>query len=85
MFWLSVLGFVVAWAVAMLVWACCAAAKEGDEAFEELNESIRKLHQVAQSLAQTSGRSAELVRRRTQPIRTLLEGMGDDVTQPQRR
>ena len=55
MFWLSVLGFVVAWAIVMLIWACCAAAKEGDEAFEELNESIRKLHQVALSVARTSG------------------------------
>ena len=59
MFWLSVLGFVVAWAVAMLVWACCAAAKEGDEAFEELNESIRKLHQVAQKCCNSSAYSVK--------------------------
>jgi hypothetical protein len=85
MFWLGVLAFVAAGAIALLAWACCAMAKEGDDAFEELNESIRKLHQVAQSVARTSGRSAELVRRRAQPIRHLLEGMGDDVTQPQRR
>ena len=44
MLWLSVLGFAVAWAIVMLIWACWAAAKEGDEAFEELNESIRKLN-----------------------------------------
>jgi len=83
MFWLGVLGFVVAWAIAVLAWACCVMAKEGDEAFEELNESIRELRQVAQSVAGTSGRSAQLVRRRAQPMRRLLEGIGDDIiTQP---
>jgi methyl-accepting chemotaxis protein len=85
MFWLAVLTLVAAWAIALLFWACCLMAKEGEEAFEELNESIRKLHQVAQSVARTSGRSAELVRRRAQPIRHLLEELEDDVTQPQRR
>ena len=85
MFWLGVALFVVAWVVVLLVWACCAVAKEGDEAFEELNESIRKLHQVAQSVARTSGRSAELVRRRAEPIRNMLQEMGDDITQRQRR
>ena len=85
MFWFGVAPFVVAWVAALLVWACCAVAKEGDDAFEELNESIRKLHQVAQSVARTSGRSAELVGRRSEPIRHLLAGMEDDVAQPQRR
>jgi hypothetical protein len=30
-----------------------------------------------------SGRSAELVRRRAEPIRQMLEEMGDDITQRQ--
>jgi hypothetical protein len=85
MFWLGVIAFVVAWAIALLFWACSAVAREGDEALEELEESLRRLQQVAQSVARTSGRSAQLVRRRAQPIRHLLEAMGDDVTQPQRR
>jgi hypothetical protein len=85
MFWLGVVLFGAAWISALLVWACCAAAKEGDEAFEELNESIRRLHQVAQSVARTSGRSAQLVRRRAEPIRDMLQDIGDDVTQPQGR
>jgi hypothetical protein len=85
MFWLGVVAFVVVWAIALLVWACCALAKEGDEAFEELNESIRKLHQVAHSVVRTSGRSAELVRRRAEPMRQMLQEMGDDISQPRRR
>jgi uncharacterized protein YoxC len=85
MFWLGVAAFVVAWAIALLVWACCAVSKEGDEALEELDESIRRLQQVAASVARTSGRSAELVRRRAQPIRHLLANITDDVAQPQRR
>ena len=85
MFWLGVLAFVVAWAIALLCWACCVLAKEGEEAAEELNEGIRQLHQIATSVARTGGRSAALVHRRAQPIHQLLEDMGDDVTQPQRR
>ena len=85
MFWLPVLGLVAAWAIIILVWACCMAAKEEEEAFEELNESIRQLRQVTQSLARTSGRGAELVRRRARPIRHMLEEMGEETTQPQRR
>jgi outer membrane lipoprotein-sorting protein len=85
MFWTGVVLFVVAWAVVLLVWASCAVAREGDEALEELDESLRKLQQVAASVTRTSDRSAELVRRRAQPIRYLLEGLEDDVIQPQRR
>jgi|GraSoiStandDraft_8_1057269.scaffolds.fasta_scaffold412487_2 hypothetical protein len=85
MFWLGVLAFVVAWAIALLVWACCAVSKEGDEALEELDESLRRLQQVAASVTRTGGRRAELVRRRAQPMRHLLEGIGDDVSQPQHR
>jgi len=85
MFWLGVLASVVSWAIALLVWACCVMAKEGEEAFEELNERIRQLHQVATNVTRTGGSSATLVRRRAQPIRQLLEDMGDDVTQPQRQ
>jgi len=85
MFWFGVLALVVAWAIALLFWACCMMAKEGEDAFEELNESIRTLHQVAQSVARTSGRSAELVHRRAQPMRRLLEAAGDETTQPPRR
>ena len=85
MFWLGVSLFVVACVAALLVWACCAVAREGDEAFEKLNERIQQLHQVATSVARTGGRSAELARQRSQPIRRLLEGVGDGVTQPQRR
>ena len=85
MFWLGVLAFVVAWAIALLVWACWAVSKEGDEALEELDESLRRLQQVAASVTRTGGRRAELVRRRAQPMRHLLEGIGDDVSQPQHR
>ena len=85
MFWLGVMFFVIAWAVALLVWASCALAKEGDEALEELDESLRRLQQVAASVARTGGRSAELVRRRARPMRHLLKGMDEDVTQPQHR
>lgn len=85
MFWPGVVLFVVAWAVVLLIWASCAVAREGDEALAELDESLRRLQQVAASVAHTSGRSAELVRQRAQPIRHLLERVGDDITQPQRR
>jgi hypothetical protein len=85
MFWLGVVLFVIAWAVTLLVWASCALAKEGDEALEELDESLRRLQQVATSVVRTSGRSAELIHRRAQPIRHLLDNIGDDVAQPQRR
>jgi len=85
MFWLGVLAFVFAWAIALLVWACCAVSKEGDEALEELDESLRRLQEVATSVARTTGRSAELMRQRAQPIRHLLAGMTDEVTRPQRR
>ena len=85
MFWPGVVLFVVAWAIALLVWASWALAREGDEALEELDESLRRLQQVAASVARTSGRSAELVRRRAQPIRNMLREMGDDIAQPQRR
>ncbi len=64
MFWLGVLAFVFAWAIALLVWACCAVSKEGDEALEELDESLRRLQEVATSVARTTGRSAELMRQR---------------------
>ena len=85
MFMFGVVAFAAAWAAILLVWACCAAAKEGDEAFEELNESIRKLQVVAQSITRTSGRRAELVRRRSDAIRNMLQEMGDGITQPPRR
>jgi hypothetical protein len=64
MFWLGVVLFIIAWAVALLVWASCALAREGDEALEELEESLRRLQQAAASVARTSGRSAELMRQR---------------------
>ena len=85
MFWFVVVLFVVAWAVALLACASYALAKEGDEALEELDESLRRLQQVAASVTRTSGRSAEFVRRRAQPMRQLLEGISDDVAQPQHR
>jgi hypothetical protein len=81
MFLLGVVGLAVAWVVILLVWACWAVSKEGDEAFEELNESIRKLQQVASSVARTSGRSAELVRLRAEPIRNILQEMGEGITE----
>ena len=40
MFWVGVVLFVVAWALALLVWASFALAREGDEALEELDESL---------------------------------------------
>jgi hypothetical protein len=85
MFWVGVVLFVVAWALALLVWASFALAREGDEALEELDESLRRLQQVAASVSRTSGRSAALVRRHAQPIRHLLENISDGVPQPQRR
>jgi len=83
MFWVGVILFVVAWAVALLFLACCAVAKEGDEALEELDESIRRLQHTAASVARTGSRSAELVRLRAQPIGCLLAEIGDDAAQPQ--
>jgi outer membrane lipoprotein-sorting protein len=67
----------VGFLVAVLAWACCAASKAGDEAYEELNESIRRLHQVVASVTQTSGRSARMLHRRAQPFREILRDVPD--------
>ena len=85
MFVLGMVLVTVGLLVAVLAWACCAAIKAGDEAVEELNESIRQLHQVMASVSQTSGRSARLLHSRAKPFRDILQDVPGVGGTPQRR
>jgi hypothetical protein len=59
--------------IVVLVRSSFRLAKDDDEAFEELNERISQLYQVAASSSRTAGASARLaLRRRVQPFREIL-------------
>jgi hypothetical protein len=64
-----------------LVLACLAAARDGDEAHEELNERIRQLHRVA-SVRRTGAAGVQQVYRRAQPFRRILEDVPGVGGQP---
>ena len=76
---LAVAGFVF-----LLVWACCAAGKRGDEAFDDVNEQIRLLQEVATSMSRTAGRDARLVKHRSEPIHLLLRDIPPVESEPTR-
>ena len=68
----------VVWPVVVLVLGCFAKSREVTEAHEELNDCITQLYRLAASERQTSGRSAQLTHRRSQPMREILQGLSDD-------